>query len=250
MRHDPSSSDISGEDVQAWIDGELSESDSARVEAAVDNSDELTALAERLRRQNEMMRVLHKKNAANKDTSAGPPKTEELVRKPFAYAAAILFGFGFGWLGNDWVQRKTVEANWNNEALQVYDFLTEDSFWSVDFSAEDTIALDSLTERLFGRQLPIPNLAERGFAYAGAKVLPAWDGSNIHLIYRDTDQRLVTVTLSAGKNLSRRFRPRVVNFERLRFQTRQVGSFGVSIAAPKDDDTLDFVSAKVFSVIR
>lgn len=260
MQGDGSSQNVSGEDVQAWIDGELSVLDAAHVQAAVKTDPELSALANAIRKQNKLMRSLHLKNSLDstagedsirteKPTTAEHTKTE-LVRKPFAYAAAALIGFGIGWFAQDWVQRKTVEANWDNEALQVYDFLTEDSFWSVDFGAKDIAAFETVAQNLFGRKLPIPDLNERQFNYHGAKVLPAWDGSSIHLIYRDPSKRLVTVTFSSGKSLGSRFRPRVINFEGLKVQTRQVGEFGVSISAPANDDTLDYVSAKVFSVFR
>lgn len=252
MIRDQSRHNVSGEDVQAWIDGELSELEAARVKAAVARNHDLRKLAKSLRKQIELMQTMHTPKGITSSSSPPTEKLQPLVRKPFIYAATVLLGIGIGigWLGQDWVQRKTTEARWNSEVLNIYDFLTEDSFWSVDFTPDNKANLEKITEKLFGKTLPIPDLNDRNFAYYGAKVMPEWDGDNLYLIYRDPQKRLVMVTISSGQAIGSRFRPRDVTFENLKFQTRQMGGFGISIATPKDDDTSNFVSARVFSAFR
>ncbi len=253
MTRDQSRHNVSGEDVQAWIDGELSEREAARVKVAIAQDQDLQKLADSLRKQVELMQSMHAFNARIPNSIPSSPtqtKSQPLVRKPFVYAAAVLVGIGIGWLGQDWVQRKTVEANWNSEALRVYDVLTEGAYWSVDFTPDDTANLEKITEKLFGKIIPIPDLNEQDFTYYGAKIMPEWDGDSLYLIYRDSSQRLVMVTISSDQTSRSRFRPRVVSFDHLRFQTQQIGGFGISIATPKDDETSNFVSARVFSAFR
>ncbi|MEQ9110584.1 MAG: hypothetical protein RIF37_15475 [Rhodospirillaceae bacterium] len=250
MIRDQSRHNVSGEDVQAWIDGELSELEAARVKAAVARDHDLRKLANSLKKQIELMQAIHIPKEKTSSSSSPTKKLQPLARKPFTYAAAVLLGIGIGWLGQDWVQRKTTEARWSREALNIYDFLREDSFWSVDFTPDEKANFEKITEKLYGKTLPIPDLNDRNFAYYGAKVMPEWDGDNLYLIYRDPQQRLVTVTISSGQAIGARFRPRDVRFDNLRFQTRQMGGFGISITTPKDDDTSNFVSARVFSAFR
>lgn len=199
---------VTESELQAWVDGELTESRRTEVEAylAAHASD-----AERLaayRRQDEMLR-------ARFDAVLEEPVPAALMARP-AFSARRLLGYAAaaGWIALGGL------AGWHLHGLKAGDLRADPPPWArraavahivyspevrhpVEVAADQEAHLGAWLSKRLGTPLKIPHLETIGYSLVGGRLLPGEQGPVAQFMYQDARGQRLTLYVRTNREDNR-----------------------------------------------
>ncbi|MGF1475319.1 MAG: anti-sigma factor family protein [Geminicoccaceae bacterium] len=176
------------EQIQAYIDNQLSERDRAAVAAYLLAHPNVARTVETLRRQSEALRGIGQeildepvparlRNAVYQPVAAPPAPVGGVRSSSFLEAAAaiLLFcvGGGLGWFMHDRLTPKLSASDLiAAEAVNLFSFYGTARDYPIDFPPDRTTDLVSWLGKSFEREVPPPDLASMSNTYQGGRILP------------------------------------------------------------------------------
>ncbi len=178
---------IQEDDLQAFVDGRLSDERRLQVEAYLKTRPEDES---RLARDRQLREVLR----ASLDSKFNEPIPErlriasirarqQLMRRPLigrivAYAACLLVLGGLaGWFSNDLIHAKSdTQSNVRQDAEAAYHTFVVDRVHPVEIRETDEAHLMQWLSKRVGRPVNAPDLTSFGFRFIGGRLLPAQEG--------------------------------------------------------------------------
>ncbi len=202
--------------LHAYVDGELSPSENARVEQWLDTHPEDAKRVREWQRQNQGVQSLYADKADQEVPShlipGGRPQTS--TTKPLIkssalprIAAAIIFlaiGSLGGWFGHDYLNLRnndmplrTVNDNaLTSPAMEAHWVYTPEVKHPVEVTSDEQTHLAKWLSYRLEAPLTIPDLSNNGFQLMGGRLLPSSTGPAAQFMYENTEGRRVTVYLS------------------------------------------------------
>lgn len=202
-----SDDNISEADLMAFIDGQLSEADHARIEAYLEQNPAKAAEVAEWLQQNEAIEALYGHVAKE----PVPPQLNvhtierNIARNRYsswqmAAAAVVLLTIGTG-LG--WFSRSSTELSFTQTgqlitaAVSAHELYAGQKTHPVEVSASDATHLTTWLSASIGRKLVTPDLTDQGYSLVGGRLLPAPEQSAAQLMYEDGSGARITLYLTA-----------------------------------------------------
>ncbi|NKC05256.1 anti-sigma factor [Ochrobactrum haematophilum] len=196
---------ISDAELQAYVDGLLSDERRQVIEAELSANPQLASEMAAWQRQNETLQALYA-NVAQEPVPArlNPTAIKSEIRTArlgswrMAAAAAVLIAVG---AGAGWFWRGVLEVTPSSsmpiatEAMAAHNLYTSEVVHPVEVKAEQEQHLSAWLSKRLERTLVIPDLRAEGLSLVGGRLLPANGGPAAQLMYEDTSGKRVTLLL-------------------------------------------------------
>lgn len=194
---------ISDTELQAYVDGFLSEERRQAVEAELLCNPSLQSEVAIWQRQNETLRALYAPALDEPlPTRILPDNVNKRVlvarQKWWRMAAAAVFlaalgGLG-GWFGRD-LSGGALTPPWPlaREAMVAHSLYASEIVHPVEVKAEQEQHLSAWLSRRLDRTLNVPDLRAEGLSLVGGRLLPAQGGPAAQLMYEDPEGKRVTL---------------------------------------------------------
>ncbi len=201
--------DITEDMLHAYVDGQLSAEDEARVEDYLAENPEEADLVANWQIQNQRLDALFPRSEAA-DRVARLDIPQDLPNRyrpalPLALTAALCLGLGSagGWFAHDSVappaaMAPTALQSLDLRARQAHLVYAPEVLHPVEVAATDEAHLVAWLSNRLGAPLSAPDLSAVGFVLMGGRLLPAGEDAAAQLMYQDASGERVTVFLTAG----------------------------------------------------
>lgn len=190
------------DDLQAYVDGRLSEDRHAAVEARLARDPVQAAEVEALKVQNETLRGLYA-HVGREEIPArlSPYRIDARLRQGrtqvwrMAAAAALLVAAGIaaGWIGRAYLAGQRPNVSLVGEAMAAHSLYTREVRHAVEVKADQEEHLTTWLSNRLDRTLIIPDLRQDGMTFVGGRLLPAAEGPAAQLMYEDASGKRVTL---------------------------------------------------------
>jgi anti-sigma factor RsiW len=197
-------------DLHTYVDGRLSPSSRAEIEAALLQDPALRADVEALRAQREALREL----GLNAAEGAVPIRFLNIVQPRRASwtpwlggAAAGAMMVVAGWFGHAWFAAGVgtggagqTQARFVRDAVAAHAVYSPEVRHPVEVGAEQSAHLVQWLSKRLGTQLKVPVLQTRGYELVGGRLLPGEDGARAQFMYQDVTGNRITLYLTVLHN--------------------------------------------------
>ncbi|MCH4542302.1 hypothetical protein DK867_20380 [Ochrobactrum sp. POC9] len=202
---------ISDTELQAYVDGFLSEERRQAVEKELLSNPSVRSELDIWQRQNETLRALYAPVLEEPlPTRLLPDKVSKRVlearRRWWRMAAAAVFlvalgGLG-GWFGRDF-PGSAPTPSWPlaSEAMAAHNLYASEIVHPVEVKAEQEQHLSAWLSKRLDRPLNIPDLRTEGLSLVGGRLLPAQGGPAAQLMYEDREGKRVTLFIVPSDNM-------------------------------------------------
>jgi anti-sigma factor RsiW len=209
---------VSTDLLHAYVDGELSPEEAARVERWLDAHPDSAAEVAEWRRQNGEIRAMFAPYEKSRpgDVSllrmAAKPKAGKSVLRWGMAAAALLVAFGAGNLSSSvmpWLAGRTdADLALHREASSNFLIYASDVRHPVEVRADEKDHLVAWLGKRLGAALAAPDLSGLGFSLVGGRLVPVDEKAGALLMYEDETGKRLTVLIGrseASRETSFRF---------------------------------------------
>lgn len=211
----PTPSSLSDAELHALVDGQLSATERAALEARMAQDPAAQATVARWTQQRELLRGLHAEVLADPIPStllaaaqqtAGAQQRWQLWSRWGGMAAGVVLAFGAGWLANTaWQtqggQRMAGPASPVSEFVRqarfAYTVYSPEVRHPVEVAAAEREHLVQWLSKRLGKPLKLPNLAPQGFELVGGRLLPGDAGARAQFMFQNAGGTRVTLYLGA-----------------------------------------------------
>lgn len=203
--------DVNEDDLHAYVDGQLSASRKAVVEAHLRSHPEHAKMVAHWRRQNELLRALHANVMNEEIPDRLRPSRLHGRRRPSsrawpgwqALAASVLIaalaGAG-GWYARDAVAPALkIEGALADHALAAHATYAVEVRHPVEVAAGEEAHLVGWLSKRLGKKIIAPDLSASGFRLMGGRLLPSSEGPAAQLMYEDRTGRRITCYIARGR---------------------------------------------------
>ena len=208
MSNDPRTDKIEEATLHAYVDGQLSPKERARVEAWLAEHPEDGARVREWRHQNAALEALFATSEAEQRVAGMVRPQTGAPGRPLwggamRLAAALVLvaiGIGGGWLTRGIMapDRGAVAEILVNEAMNAHLIYTPEVLHPVEVAASNEDHLISWLSKRLGASLVAPDLSADGFSLIGGRLLPADDGPAAQFMYENEAGSRLTVYVRVG----------------------------------------------------
>lgn len=201
-------SEITEEMLHAYVDGQLTDTDEARVEDHLAANPELAGMVAEWQGQNDRLEALFPRDeAASRVARLDIPRDAPAGRWPglsLALTAVLCLGLGLagGWIARDRAAPAATALtdlqSLDLRARQAHLVYAPEVLHPVEVAATDEAHLVAWLSNRLGAPLSAPDLGAVGFVLVGGRLLPAGQEAAAQLMYQDASGERVTVFLTAG----------------------------------------------------
>lgn len=254
-------SEVSRDNLMAYVDGALDDTERARVEAYLATRPEAAAEVAQLQRQSDAIRTLYGPTAAEpvpaRLSVAALVRAQDKARsrswKNLA-AAVVLLAVGLvgGWLLRGQNATPGIADRLIAEAVSAHTVFVAEKRHAVEVEGTDSEHLSTWLSNRLQTTLAMPDLSQAGLNFLGGRLLPAPEvpgGRAAQLMYEDASGARLTlyVTPSPGPDTPR-YELADLGLDRALFWADNVIS--CTITAPYPAEKLQAIAREVFSQLN
>lgn len=254
-------SEVSRDNLMAYVDGALDGTERARVEAYLATRPEAAAEVAQLQRQSDAIRTLYGPAAAEpvppRLSVAALARAQDKARsrswKNLAAAVVLLaLGLAGGWLLRGQNAAPGIADRLIAEAVSAHTVFVAEKRHAVEVEGSDSEHLSTWLSNRLQTTLAMPDLSQAGLNFLGGRLLPAPEvpgGRAAQLMYEDTSGARLTlyVTPSPGPDTPR-YELADLGLDRALFWADNIIS--CTITAPYSAEKLQAVAREVFSQLN
>jgi anti-sigma factor RsiW len=243
---------ITESDLHAYVDGRLSASDRAQVEAYIANHPEDGERLKAWRDQASALRALY-------DPILDEPVPAELAavsQRPawhrYAVAAGVLVvGIAIGWIARSAVVPSTqTPLSLARQAAIAHVVYAPEVRHPVEVPADQEEHLVRWLSKRLGRDLQIPHLAPLGYELVGGRLLSGPQGPVAHFMYQDARGQRLTLYVSRTRGESRDTAFRFSQEDRVSVFYWVDGNFGYALSGETGREQLLTIADIVYKQLN
>lgn len=203
-------SQISRDQVMAYADGQLPETERVAVEAYLGTNPEAAAEVNLLQRQTDAIRTLFGPAGAESVPARLKPRriAAEIGgrrTRPWIWAAAAVvligLGLGTGWFARPLLEAPPASATLIADAVNAHAVYVAENRHAVEVGKDDSEHLSTWLSNRLDTTLGMPDLTAEGFILVGGRLLPGEPdagGRAAQLMYENAAQQRVTIYVTAA----------------------------------------------------
>lgn len=187
------------DELNAWVDGQLTEQHHAAVEERLVHDEEAAGRAASYRQINAGLRALY-------DPVLDEPVPERLLHRPvrrtlYARAASLLaLGVALGWFAHAWIPSSPGERfSLPRQAAMAYAVYVPEVRHPVEVGADDEDHLVRWLSKRLGTELKCPKLDAFGYALMGGRLLAGPNGPVAQFMFQDSRGARLTLYISGQR---------------------------------------------------
>jgi len=193
---------ITDDMLHAFVDGQLSDKEMARVEVYLNDNPQSAAEVADWSAQNEAILELFPVPTKKPTLPSNSLPSVSYGRSWMAAAASIALlcvGMGVGWYGRGAIVNDVeLVAVLVDEAIAAHTVYTADPHRPVEVAANEEALLVRWLSKRVGSQLAAPDLRAQGFELVGGRLLSVSEGPAAQFMYEDKDKRRITLFAVKG----------------------------------------------------
>lgn len=211
----PPPSPLSDTELHALVDGQLSATQRAALEARLALDPVAQATVARWAQQRERLRGLHAEVLAEPIPHTLLAAAQQTVRTQQRWqywsrlggmAAGVVLAFGAGWLANTaWqtqgamrmASQTTPASEFVRQARFAYTVYSPEVRHPVEVAAAEREHLVQWLSKRLGKPLKVPNLTPQGFELVGGRLLPGDSGARAQFMFQNAGGTRITLYLGA-----------------------------------------------------
>jgi anti-sigma factor RsiW len=203
-------SQISRDQLMAYVDGQLPEAERATVDAYLAANADAAAEVALMQRQNDAIRTLFAPAGAESVPVRLKPHrlAAEIGHRrgrPWTWAAAAVvllgLGLGAGWFARPLLEAPPASATLIADAVNAHAVYVAENRHAVEVGSDDSEHLSTWLSNRLDTTLDMPDLTAEGFTLVGGRLLPGEPdagGRAAQLMYEDASQQRVTIYVTAA----------------------------------------------------
>ena len=187
------------DELNAWVDGQLTEEHHAAVEERLVHDEEAARRAASYRQINAGLKALY-------DPVLDEPVPERLLHRPvrrtvYARAASLLaLGVALGWFAHAWIPSSPGERfSLPRQAAMAYAVYVPEVRHPVEVGADDEDHLVRWLSKRLGTELKCPKLDAFGYALMGGRLLAGPNGPVAQFMFQDSRGARLTLYISGQR---------------------------------------------------
>jgi len=203
-------SEITREQLMAYADGQLPDSERLAVEAHLALNPDAAAEIVLIQRQTDAVRTLF--GPAGAETVPARLKPRRLAaelahrrRRSWGWAAAAVvlvgLGLGAGWFARPLLDARPASAMLIADAVNAHTVYVAENRHAVEVGSDDSEHLSSWLSNRLDTTLGMPDLTAEGFTLVGGRLLPGEPGAGgraAQLMYENASQQRVTIYVTSA----------------------------------------------------
>jgi anti-sigma factor RsiW len=246
----PQAGPITEADLQAYVDGQLSESRRIEVETFLAANSEEAERVRAYQKQNEMLRTLFDQ-IRDEPIPLRLQRPRRLWRSPLmryaTFAACMMVGGFLGWVAHgSQSSRPPEQVAFARQAAMAHAVYTPEVRHPVEVGADQEEHLVNWLSKRLGARLKPPHLSKLGYDLVGGRLLPGSRGPVAQFMYQDEKGQRLTLYVRTDAMANRETAFRFIQEGGVRVFYWLDGQFGYALSGEVEKAELSRVANAVY----